>query len=73
MPRSGITYAAEFGWIIAAQWAGYTWREFSELDGDEQAHIVAAYECNQQMTAVVAHEQHKEQQRAAKRGRGKRR
>lgn len=54
VPQSGIDYSAEFGWREAALWAGYTWREFCRLDGDEQAAIVAHHRARMRLDAVVA-------------------
>lgn len=54
MPRSGLSYAAEFEWLEAAHWAGYRWEAFRVLDGDDQARIVAHYRARMQMDAVIA-------------------
>lgn len=53
--------------MLAAQWAHYKQEEFAELDGELQSRIVAAHRCKMHADAVVAHEQVKESQRAAKR------
>lgn len=54
VPRSGLTYNESLGWVLAAQWAGYRTHEFfEELDGDAQSFVVAAYQCQMQMEAVV--------------------
>jgi hypothetical protein len=39
---------------LAAQWAGYQWREFKALDGDEQAATIATYRANFQIEAVLS-------------------
>lgn len=53
--------------IMAARWAYYKPKEFfEELDGMEQAQVVAAYRCSTMIDAVVANEQAKEAKRAAK-------
>ena len=55
VPRSGVSYSQEFGWREAAHWAGYRWEdEFCELDGDDQAAIVAHHLAHLQLEAVLA-------------------
>lgn len=54
MPRSGVEYSEEFGWREAAHWAGYEWEVFGELDGDDQAAIVAHHIAHMQLEAVIA-------------------
>lgn len=40
---------------MAAQWAGYRYaEEFKELDGDEQAAIIATYRASHTIEAVLA-------------------
>lgn len=53
VPRSGVTYSIEFGWREAAHWAGYRWEEFCDLDGDDQAAIVAHHKAHMQLDAVI--------------------
>lgn len=75
MPRSGVSYSREFEWFLAARWAGYRWREFRMLDGEEQSHIVAAYRVQMQIEAVLAKESRprrqpkKPQRKTGRRGR----
>lgn len=66
-PRSGLSYAPQLDWALAAQWWHYELEAFYALDGDEQAYLVAVYRAKHQMDAVVAHEQYKEATRASKR------
>lgn len=41
-------------WFLAARWAGLNWfDEFSDLDGDDMAFVVAAYRTHMQVEAVV--------------------
>jgi hypothetical protein len=54
VPRSGVDYSDLFGWREAAHWAGYKWRAFCRLDGDEQAAIVAHHIAHMQLEAVLA-------------------
>lgn len=57
VPLSGIKYSFALEWRLAAQWAGYRYEDFIELPTDHQAQHIAAYRCDQQIRAVVAHEQ----------------
>jgi hypothetical protein len=54
VPRSGISYAPELEWRLAARWNRYKWHEFQALDGDEQSKLVAAYRVQNQIEAVLA-------------------
>ena len=54
VPLSGVDYSDEFGWREAAHWAGYRWEQFCELDGDDQAAIIAHYMARRQLDAVIA-------------------
>lgn len=55
VPRSGVKYSLLLEWFLAARWAGYKWdEEFSALDGDQMAFIVAAYRVHHQIEAVTA-------------------
>lgn len=56
---------------MAAKWANYTQEGFRDLDGDDQAEIIALYRCSLMMEAVVANEQTKKARRAANRPKGK--
>ena len=50
-----MTYSEEYHWRRASRWAGYkTFEEFEKLDGEVQAGIVAEYETEMQITAVVS-------------------
>lgn len=56
IPRSGVKYNLILEWFLAARWAGLDWfNEFSDLDGDDMAFIVAAYRTNAQIEAVVTY------------------
>jgi hypothetical protein len=63
VPRSGISYSREFEWREAAHWAGYLWEEFCELDGDDQAAIIAHYRAHLQLEAVLAQDQERRNRR----------
>lgn len=54
MPRSGIGYEPNLDWALAAQWWGYTWEAFCDLDGDEMAHRVAVYRAHNRIKGVIA-------------------
>jgi hypothetical protein len=56
-------------WILAAVWANYQPTEFLNLDGDLQSLIVAAYEADSQIEAVLIDEQNRKMQREARRNR----
>ena len=62
MPRSGITYSTEYEWYEAAHWAHYTWEAFCDLDGDDQARIVAHFRAHHQIEAVIAKEVERKRQ-----------
>jgi hypothetical protein len=67
--RSGVTYNEQLEWVLAAIWANHTPQSFRELEGAEQAEILAAYETNIQIEAVIATEnQRKNNQKQPKRG-----
>lgn len=67
VPRSGITYALDFEWRLAARWAGFRrFRQFEALSADEQSEIVATYRAATQMQAVVEHETARKVEREAK-------
>ena len=59
IPRSQIEYSDSFGWLEAARWRGYTNEQFADLDGDEQARIVAQWEVSMQIDAVTTYFAHK--------------
>lgn len=63
VPRSGVTYAPEFEWLLAARWAGYTLREYRRLSGDEQSEILALYRGQVQIDAVLAQEERRRAER----------
>lgn len=52
--RSGISFSTALEWRLAAQWAGYRYEDFVELEGDLQSAHVAAYRSYQQIEAVLA-------------------
>lgn len=49
-----MTYSPILEWMLAAIWANYQPTEFFELDGETQSMILAAYEVNGQVEAVLA-------------------
>lgn len=49
-----MTFTGELEERMAAQWAHYKWREYKDLDGDEQADIIAAYRASNQIEGVLA-------------------
>lgn len=57
VPRSGVAYAPELEWRLAAKDFNYTWEQFCRLDGQSQSSIIAAYRVHNQVEAVVSHEQ----------------
>lgn len=59
LPRSGFEYSIDLEMRLAAQWAGYKWQEFSDLDGDEQSEIVATYQARNQIDGIVINENNK--------------
>lgn len=59
VPRSGVGYAPELEWRLAAKEFNYTWEQFCRLDGQSQSSIIAAYRASNQIEAVVANEQAK--------------
>jgi hypothetical protein len=64
VPRSGLTFASQFEWRLAARYAGMDYdTAFSQLDGDTQSAIVAEYRAVMQMRAVMEYEQQKESRR----------
>lgn len=62
-----MTYSPLFEWRSAAKWAGYSWEAFVDLDGDEQAWIVAHYRCTLQLEAVLTHYGRKRERPVSKR------
>jgi hypothetical protein len=63
VPRSGFSYSFELECRFAAQWAGYTWEAFVELDGDQQSEVVATYQARNHIDAIVAYENYKRSKR----------
>jgi hypothetical protein len=63
VPLSGLSYAPQLEWRLAAAWAHYPYHQFQRLEGAEQARIVAAYRLKNKMDALLAHEQLKAAQR----------
>lgn len=49
-----MQYSDTFAWLEAARWRGYTIEQFADLDGDDQARIVAQWETHMQIDAVLA-------------------
>jgi hypothetical protein len=57
VPLSGVSYAPELEWRLAARWAGYRYEDFTLLAGEEQSGTVAAYRVNGHIEALMAQEQ----------------
>jgi hypothetical protein len=57
LPRSHVTYSGELEWREAAIAGGYTWKQFCELDGEEQSAEIARYRVHNQIETVIAYEQ----------------
>lgn len=72
MPRSGVTFAPELEWLLAAQWWGCRPNEFFELEGEVQSEMVATYRVHEQMRAVLASEQAREARAGSGAPRGRR-
>lgn len=53
---------------MAARWNGMTWDQFIEHEGDEQSRLVAAYETNMQLEAVMMTDANRIANRKQKRG-----
>ena len=66
--RSGVTYSEQLEWVLAAIWANHTPQSFRELEGSEQAEILAAYETNTQIEAVIATENQRKMNQKHPRG-----
>lgn len=63
-PRSGFSTSESFTWEMAIHWYGlYDRDEFAELDGEEQARIVALYLIDNQQQAIIAQEHAREAKR----------
>lgn len=74
VPKSGLAYTAPLEWMLAGVWSTdlYKFMELPASDPEsplDQARIIAAYRCENRMQAVVAHDQTKEMQRKARKGR----
>jgi hypothetical protein len=46
-------YSQELHWRMAASWGRMSFTEFLALDGSEMSRVVAAYETQMQLEAVV--------------------
>lgn len=64
--RSGLNFSNELEERLAAQWAGYRYEDFLELDGEVQSGHVAAFRCEKQMEAAVQHKQYRKMKNAQK-------
>lgn len=51
---------------MAAQWWGYRWERFTQLDANEQAFLIAVYRTKNQIDGVIAYKQYQEQLKAAR-------
>jgi hypothetical protein len=68
LPRSGVTYNLELDYAMAAQWWGHHSIEtFAALVPEEQAYLVAVYRANSTINSVIAHQQARDSEAAAKR------
>jgi hypothetical protein len=56
-------------WILAGVWANYQPGEFLELEGEFQSLVVAAYEANGQIEAVIADDRMRKMKADSKRKR----
>lgn len=56
-------------WQLAAIWSNHTPQSFRELEGEEQAEIIATYETHLQVEAVMAADQARQTERSGKKGR----
>jgi len=56
VPRSGLQYAAQLEWRLAAQWAHYRYEDFQMLEGEQQSQHVAAYRIHSQAEALLQQE-----------------
>lgn len=54
-----MSYSESFSWLEAARWRGYTNEQFADLDGNEQARIVAQWEVSTRIEAVISYFTHK--------------
>lgn len=61
--RSGVSFSSALEWRLAAQWAGYKYEKFIELEGDLQSAHVAAYRSYHQIEAVLSEAAAKEMAR----------
>ena len=52
MKRSKANYSLDFERFLASKWAGYTWQVFQELEGDEQAVVIAAYRIENRIASL---------------------
>lgn len=59
VPRSGTSYMPILEWAMAAQWWGKDWTAFCELDGSDQAFLVAVYRTAKRIESVEAWRQSK--------------
>lgn len=62
---SGITHNITLDWELAVQWWGiYTREQFTELDTDSQARLIAVYRLQKRIDAVIAKSQSDELKRS---------
>jgi len=66
--RSHISYSVQLEWRLAAQWAGYRYEDFAELDGELQSGHVAAYRASNMIRAVLDQDQANEMKRKNRAG-----
>lgn len=59
--------------MLAAIHAGYKWNELAEEDLETRAHVIALYRTKLQIDAIMANEQRKASEKAARRQRSPRR
>jgi hypothetical protein len=56
LPRGQVSYSQELHYREAARWAHYQWHQFTQLDTDEQAGIIAHYEVIHRIDAINSHQ-----------------
>lgn len=53
LPRGKIQYSMLLEWVFAARWGGYKLEEFERLDSQRQSLILAAYQEEKLINAVL--------------------
>jgi len=60
-----VKFDRKLEWVLAARWANYKITEFHALPGWDQSYILAAYQSQRQIEAVLAKDQADKQKRAS--------